>query len=350
MKQVQWSPDLQLPERPRVAALGAFDGLHIGHARTIQAMRRTAHERDAQAAVLTFDPSPREFDDMRWRPGRRLTPVDEQMHCLERLGIDLAVVFEFPGDIHLMEPEDFVRDVLVEQLNVVHATASRTHRFGHEGRGDLETLLDLGEELGFEVATVSPVMVGGERVSSTRIRALLADGDVHGAGRLLGRPYAMYAPVVTGEGRGAELGFPTANLQVPPAKIMPADGVYAGLSGTVQGNDYASMEDPLPAAVNVGLAPTVRGDERIVEVHVIGRHCDLLGATLKVQFLRWLRAEERFEDAESLSEQIARDAERSTLVAGEPLPDGMRQFERICASDYVLRSGDPAGGDGRAPV
>ncbi len=340
MKRVDWSPALTLPDRPRVTALGAFDGVHLGHAKTIQAMRRIARTHDAEATILTFDPGPREFNGGDRLPGRRLTPLDEQLFYLRRLGVDLVVVFEFPGEIHAVEPEEFVRDVLVAQFSTVHVVASLTHRFGYRGSGDIHLLQKLGDELGFGVDILEPVLIGAERVSSTRIRDLLEEGEVHEAGGLLGRPYAIHAPVMTGRGMGRQIGYPTANLQIPPEKILPRDGVYSGLAGVVDSDDYETMEQTRGAAINVGLAPTVRDEERVVEVHVIGEHCDFRGKSLKVEFLRWLRAEEEFEDLKSLSKQIGIDTERAAAIAQAPLTAEMRQFQRMCTTDHVIRRSD----------
>ncbi|MFW5866457.1 MAG: riboflavin biosynthesis protein RibF [Armatimonadota bacterium] len=337
MKTLHWTPDLELPDTPRVVALGAFDGVHLGHAKTIQAMRSIAHERGAEAAILTFDPSPREFIDGTRQPGRRLTTTDEQLYYLRKLGVDLVVIFEFPGEIHTVEPEDFVRGILVEQINAVQVTASKTHRFGHMGKGDIDLLQTLGAELGFDVEIVRPLIVGDDRVSSTRIRNLLDAGSVHEAGALLGRPYAIYAPVVSGQGLGSELGFPTANLSIPPEKILPHDGVFAGLCGEVREGDYQVVKQSRPAAINVGVAPTVRGDERVVEVHLVEEQCDLAGASIKVEFLRWLRAERKFADVEELTQQIGRDVEAVVETSGAPKDERLEEFDRVCATDYVVR-------------
>lgn len=337
MLKLDWSPDLELPESPRVVALGAFDGVHLGHAKTIREMRRLARERDAQATVLTFDPGPREFRDGKRLAGRRLTPLDEQLYYLRKLGVELVVVFKFPGEIHRVEPEDFVRRVLVGQLGAIHVTAGPTHRFGRAGAGDVALLQKLGDELGFGVDILFPVMIDGVRVSSTRIRELLDDGRVHEAGALLGRPYAINASVVSGRGLGAEIGFPTANLSVSPEKILPRDGVYAALCAKVHGKDYEVLQQMRAAAVNVGLAPTVRGDERIVEVHVIGEQCDLSGSILKVEFLRWLRGEKEFEHLKALSEQISADTERAATLAKVKLGDSLQEFDRMCTTDHVIR-------------
>lgn len=340
MKIVRWSPELTLPNHPRVVALGAFDGVHLGHTRIICTVRQIARRQDLEAAVLTFNPSPREFKDGKHQPGWRLTTVDEQMYYLRRLGVDLTVLFEFPGEIYHVEAEDFVRRVLVKQLHTVQIAASETHHFGHKGAGDLALLHKLSEELDFDVVTVPSVVIDGERVSSTRIRNLLLQGQVRAAGALLGRPYAICGHVVSGRGLGTELGFPTANLEIPPEKILPRDGVYAGLCGTVREGDYQALEQPHPAAINVGWAPTVRGDERVVEVHIIGRHCDLGGSCIKVEFLHRLRDERKFASLKELSQQIRRDAQQAAAVAGTPLSEELQRFERDCAEDYLLRRGD----------
>lgn len=336
MKHVEWCRELKLPDRPRVIALGAFDGVHLGHAKTIRAMRVLAREREAEATILTFNPGPREFKDGARIAGRRLTPIDEQLYYLRRLGADLTVVFEFPGKIHTVEPEDFVREILVGQFHAVHVVAGVTHRFGRHGSGDIDMLRALGHELGFGVDILHPVMIAGERVSSTRIRELLDEGRVHEAGALLGRPYSINAPVVSGRGVGGEIGYPTANLRIAAEKILPRDGVYAALCARVRGGDYERMEQTRAAAVNVGLAPTVRGDERVVEVHVIGEQCDLQDSLLKVEFLRRLRDEQQFEDIKQLSLQIGEDTQRAAEIAGAEIDEQMETFERFCATDHVI--------------
>ena len=337
MRLVEWSPDLVLPDRQRVTALGAFDGVHLGHVKTIRTMRGIASEHDAQATVLTFDPGPREFKDGVHMAGRRLTPLDEQLFYLRRLGVDLVIVFDFSGEIREVEPQDFVHDILVGQFRAVHVVAGPTHRFGRRGSGDIELLRTMGAQLGYGVEIVHPVMVNGDRVSSTRVRDLLDQGSVHEAGALLGRPYAINAPVVSGRGMGTEIGYPTANLRLPPEKILPRDGVYAGLCGMIRPDDYEAMEQTRAAAINIGLAPTLRGDERVVEVHVVGEQCDLEGRSLKVEFLRWLRGEQEFESIKALSEQIGHDAKEAASIAGSRPGDELREFDRLCISNHRIR-------------
>lgn len=289
-----------------MVALGAFDGVHRGHQSTLEQVRRLARERNAEGTVLTFDPGPREFVAGIRQPGTRLTTRTEQMCRLRQLDLDLALVVEFPGLIADLSPEHFVRDVLVGQLRATSVCASGSHRFGRDGDGDLKLLQRLGRRHGFEVVIIDPVVVGGSRISSTVVRALLSRGEVAHAATLLGRPYSLVAEVVSGQGLGASLGFPTANLRTPAEKLVPADGVYAGVAGRAVG-PCALVSDACPAAINVGIAPTVERNTSVVEAHLIGAEGDLVGATLMVQFIGWLRAEEAFADREALVAQIRRD-------------------------------------------
>ena len=306
--------DSDLGGAARVVAVGAFDGVHLGHARVLNEARREAQERGVETAAITFDPSPRELEDGVRQPGRRLTPVQEQLCLFEQLGLDLAVVLEFPGTIQEMAPETFVREVLIGKLGSVCVCASEGHRFGAGGQGDIRTLRSLGRRLGFEVKKVAPRVLGDHRVSSTRVRDLLAEGRVSEAADLLGRPYALFGEVVEGRGMGKLLGFPTANVRLPREKTLPRDGVYAGVAAKVT-TDHEMLAQPRPAAINIGTAPTFGRGQRAVEVHLVGRQTDLAGACLKAEFLRWLRPEQRFPDQEVLARQIEEDVARTQAVA-----------------------------------
>ncbi len=306
MREVTWHPQLELSDTPRVVALGAFDGVHRGHQSTLEQVRKLAEERNAESTVLTFDPGPREFVAGIRQPCTRLTTRAEQMCRLRQLELDLALVIEFPGMIRDLSPEHFIRDVLVGQLRATCVCASASHQFGRDGTGDLKLLCRLGRRYGFEVVVIDPVVVGGSRISSTVIRALLSRGDVAHAATLLGRPYALVADVVSGQGLGTSLGFPTANLRTAAEKLVPADGVYSGVAGEAVG-PCAAITEPFPAAISVGMAPTVGRNTRVVEAHLIGAEGDLVGTTLTVQFLGWLRSEEAFADRDALVDQIRRD-------------------------------------------
>lgn len=325
MKRIFGLDRAQLGSAPHVVAVGAFDGVHLGHAHTLHQVRQQAHERGVAAAALTFNPSPRELDRGIRQPARRLTPLLEQLQLLEQLSLDLALVLEFPGAIGQMPPESFAREVLVGALNAVCVCASETHRFGAGGRGDVRVLEQLGRDLGFEVIVAEPFTMNGRRVSSTWVRELLAQGQVNEAARLLGRPYAIFAEVVSGRGAGASLGFPTANLRIPPEKTLPRDGVYAAVAARVTA-DCEPLQGPRPAAINIGSAPTFGREDHIVEAHIVGQQDDLAGACLKIELLRWLRPVRRFPDEAALTRQIAEDVNRSRDVAevsGSALePDG----------------------------
>jgi len=304
----------QVGAAPHVVAVGAFDGVHLGHVHTLREVCQQARKRGVASAALTFDPSPRELDAGIRQPGQRLTPLHEQLHLLEHLGLDLALVLEFPGTVQQMPPETFAREVLVGALNAVCVCASETHRFGAGGRGDVRGLQRLARDLGFEVIVAEPFTVNARRVSSTWVRELLAQGQVHEAAALLGRPYAIFAEVVSGRGAGASLGFPTANLRIPPEKTIPRDGVYAGIAARVTA-DCEPLEEVRPAAINVGSAPTFGREDHLVEAHIVGQQDDLGGAHLKIELLRWLRRVQRFADEDALARQIAEDVNRSREAA-----------------------------------
>ena len=216
------------------------------------------------------------------------------------------MVSQVPGLVSDLSPEHFVRDVLVGQLRATCVCAGESHRFGRDGDGDLKLLQRLGRRYGFGVVVIDPVVVGGSRISSTVIRALLSRSEVAHAATLLGRPYALVAEVVSGQGVGASLGFPTANLRTPPEKLLPPDGVYSGVAGRAVG-PCATILEPFPTAISVGMAPTVERNTRVVEAHLIGAEGDLVGTTLTVEFVGWLRSEEAFADHDALVEQIRRD-------------------------------------------
>ncbi len=298
----------------RVVAVGAFDGVHLGHARILSQARREARQRGVEVAAMTFDPSPRELKDGVRQPGRRLTPVQEQLCLFEDLGLDLAVVLKFPGTIREMPPESFVSEVLIGKLNAVCLYASESHRFGAGRRGDIRLLGELARRFGVDLVAPRPQMVNDRRVSSTWVRELLAEGRVSEARELLGRPYAAFGEVMQGRGVGRLLGFPTANVRIPPEKFVPRDGVYAGVAARVTA-DYTAIEQPRPAAINIGTAPTFGRGQRVIEAHVIGPQTDLAGASLKLEFLSWLRAEQRFADEGALVRQIEEDVARAQALA-----------------------------------
>jgi riboflavin kinase/FMN adenylyltransferase len=271
----------QLEAVPRVAALGTFDGVHLGHRRVIEAALAAGPE----PTVVTFDPHPRTALGNRVE---LLTPLTRRLELLHELGVETTLIVEFTLDVARLEPQEFAQEVL-RPIGAEIAVAGEEFRFGRGRSGDLELL----ERLGFETVPV-PILEG---VSSSRIRELVAEGDVEAAAKLLGRPAEVEGTVVTGEARGGTLGFPTANLDVRPNVLVPANGIYAG----------TAVEHR--AAVSIGTNPHYGGRERRVEAHLLDFDGDIYGERLVVQLWERLRDEEAFDSEADLIAQIGRDVE-----------------------------------------
>ena len=279
----------ELARRPRAAAIGTFDGVHLGH----RAVIRAAVDAGLTATVVTFDPHPRA---VLGRPVPLLATLERRLELLEGCGVDDVLVVAFTPELAALEPEAFARDhLLATGVEVVAAGAG--FRFGRARAGDLALLTHLG----LDVRTVPLV----EGVSSTRIRALAEAGEVGGAARLLGRPFEVEGRVVGGDRRGRSLGFPTANLDVPTDLLVPANGIYAGAVGDVR------------AAVSIGVNPHYGGGERRIEAFLLDWEGDLYGERLVLQLWRRLRDERAFTSEAELVAQIARDVEE-TRAATRP--------------------------------
>ena len=283
-----------------VLTLGNFDGVHLGH----QAIVRTAVERaraaGAQAVALTFEPHPTAV-----LAPDRAPPMIQTLHdrlaALRDLGIDVTVLQRFSPRFAALEPEEFVRDFLLRHVELVDAVVGYNVNFGRARAGTADTLRTLGARFGFGVDVVGPVEVpgGGEKVSSTRLRELLAAGDVRGARVLLGRQYALRGRVVVGDRRGRTLGFPTANLHLRRGLLLPRDGVYAVVAQTA-GARHAGV-------LNIGVRPTFGGRRRTVEVHVLDFAGDLYRTWLVVHVVERLRGERAFDGPDALKHAIAAD-------------------------------------------
>ena len=266
---------------PRVAALGTFDGVHLGHRRVIDAALAAGPE----PTVVTFDPHPRTALGNRVE---LLTSLERRLELLDVLGVETTLIVEFTLDLARLEPEEFAAEVL-RPIGAEIAVAGEDFRFGRGRSGDLELL----ERLGFETVPV-PILEG---VSSSRIRELVAEGDVEAAAQLLGRPVEVEGTVVTGDARGGTLGFPTANLDVRPELLVPRNGIYAGAA------------EEHRAAVSIGTNPHYGGRERRVEAHLLDFEGDLYGRRLVLQLWQRLRDEAAFDSEDDLIAQIGRDVE-----------------------------------------
>jgi len=297
-----------LPEakpRPRHVAIGTFDGVHRGHQAVI----------DDADTVLTFDPHPLEVLHPAAMP-KLIMPFEVKRDVIEGLGVSELVVIPFDTDFSTISAEDFCSQILVEMLGAEQVSVGENFRFGAKARGDTEMLLSRKE---FSTRVVPLVEVDGETVSSTRIRALVAAGDVEAAMRCLGAPFLLEGTVVEGDRRGRSLGFPTANLVPSDELVSPGHGVYAAFA-----NGH-------PAAVNVGVRPTFEtGRGLLVEAYLIDFDGELYGQRLRVAFIARLRGERRFASADELVEQMRKDAEeaRDLCASFSPPPTAAPQVGR----------------------
>lgn len=289
-----------------VAAVGTFDGVHLGHQEILGRVLRKAREKGGTACVYTFANHPLEILDPKRCP-RLITPLEVKLQILKALGLDLCVAQKFTAAFAATSPEAFVEEVLVEGLHVKEVYVGFGFAFGKDRKGDTTLLRELGSAFGFGVEVVPPVAIGGQVVSSTLIRGLLQKGEVREASRFLDRPYLVKGCVERGSGRGKGLvGYPTANLPPPPDLLIP-DGVYAG-KAYLQGRF-------VDALINVGCAPTFGGEARRVEAHLLDHPGEeLYGEALTLFFVGWIREERTFRGPEELREQIGRDHRKAYEV------------------------------------
>lgn len=295
-------------------AVGNFDGVHLGHQALVSAAVARAREAGGAAVVLTFDPHPALVLRPQAAP-RALTTLVQKEELVATLGASRLVALEFDARLAAQPPEAFAREVLAGALGAHHVVVGESFRFGHARAGDARVLEELGRGLGFDVRVVPSVLRAGRPVSSSRVREALRAGDVAEAAELLGRPYALDGAVVRGDGRGRELGIPTANLAADE-QLLPARGVYAGHCRLPGGEWRLSV-------VNVGERPTFSGAETVVEAHLVGFEGDLYGEHLRLALSVRLRDEQRFASAAALVERIRADvAEARARLAG-PLPRGI---------------------------
>ena len=286
----------------RVLAIGAFDGLHLGHQEILRQTLSIAAERSELATAFTFEPTPAEFFTPNTPPAR-LTCFRERFELLEDLGMPALFCPHF-GTLSRFEHAEFVAQVLVAKLKVGHVVVGHDFRFGAGRRGTLEDLRGAGERFGFGVTTIDPVFMDGKRISSTAIRAALAKGDLRLAKEMLGRDYSMSGRVVHGLNLGRELGFPTANVNLK-RRLSPVDGIFAVRVTGLESH-------PLDGVASVGSRPTVSGGEILLEVFLFDFDRDIYGEYITVTFVERLREERTFHDLEALKQQMhvdVRDAQ-----------------------------------------
>jgi riboflavin kinase / FMN adenylyltransferase len=285
-----------------VLALGNFDGLHRGHLKIIERVRRGAAEHGGIPMAMTFDPHPPRVVRPDKAPPLLMTK-EQKLEALDRAGIRAVAVVRFTYEMSQWDPEMFVRAVLVDWLHVSEVWVGANFLFGHDRAGNFTSLKTLGQRFGFRAEKIDPVRYKEFVVSSTRIRRLVAEARMDEAGALLGHPYYLDGVVVEGKRRGRELGFPTANLETSN-ELLPPNGVYA-TTLEVDGIVRAAM-------TNIGVRPTFNDStETTVETHVLGFEGDLYGRKARLAFVQRLRDERRFDDVDGLKTQIEADKRRA---------------------------------------
>ncbi|MEY4704887.1 MAG: Riboflavin biosynthesis protein RibF [Nitrospirota bacterium] len=302
------------PRAYPVATIGNFDGHHLGHRALLQTVVETARKAQRPALVLTFEPHPVKIlaphVDLRF-----LTSPEEKLAHLEAAGIEEVVFLDFTPMFAAMSPEQFASDILHRSLALSELFVGNHFAFGKGRAGHIDDLVRLGRQYGFLVHPVSPVMIEGEVVSSTRIRQVIQAGHVDRAAILLGRTYGIRGPVVHGLQQGQAMGWPTANLRIPADRVVPPDGVYA--ARVVRGAETSD------AIAYIGTRPTFGAGERLIEVNLLDQTCDLYGQEITVQFVARLRGDHAFPSADELSKQIACDVEQARISLRR-IPQGVQ--------------------------
>jgi riboflavin kinase / FMN adenylyltransferase len=293
---------LPLPDAPRVATVGFFDGVHRGHQEVLRTVVARARARGVGSVAITFDRHPREVLSPGDEP-RLLTSVDRKAELIEHTGIEELVVLAFDRDFSLIRAEDFVRDVLVDGVHAVHAAMGANFTFGFRALGTMGNLPALGAPFGLTIESVGLVETGGRVVSSTSVREALAAGDLGWPRIALGRRFVLDGEVVTGHGRGRGLGYPTANLRTWPRLLLPGQGIYAGVAEHA-GRRYR-------AAIDCGTNPTFGVEPLHVEAFLMGFDGELPGEPLAIEFWERLRDEVRYDSVDELTAAIETDVART---------------------------------------
>jgi riboflavin kinase/FMN adenylyltransferase len=288
---------------PCAITIGNFDGVHQGHRQIMQRVRAIAREEGWKAAVLTFDPHPSKLVAPARAP-RLLTTPEQRARLILEQGIDEVLILPFTLEIAKLSPEDFVREILADRLKARAVLVGDNFRFGNRAAGDADKMEELGGQYSFSTEIVGAISSRGRIISSSEIRRSIEAGSVSLACRLLGRPYALQGRVVHGEGRGSKQTVPTLNLETQ-AEVLPKTGVY--ITRTRESNGPRSW----PSITNIGYRPTFNGQGLTIETFLLSNLDAAPPNEISVEFLRWVREERKFENAEALKAQILRDVGRA---------------------------------------
>jgi riboflavin kinase/FMN adenylyltransferase len=290
-----------------VATIGNFDGVHLGHQAVLGQLAEKAAELCLPTVLMTFEPQPMEYFIPDKVPAR-LTRFREKVLALQRYSVDRVCCLSFNDKLANLSAEDFIKQVLVEKLGVKYLVVGDDFRFGQNRKGTFDMLVEAGKEYGFQVVSMHTFEIDNERVSSTRVRASLQQGDMANAEKLLGRSYRMSGRVAHGEKLGRELGFPTANIHLH-RHASPIQGIYVV---EVFGLDkFEQYKQPVHGVASVGTRPTINKTKALLEVYLFDFNEDIYGQHIQVSFLKKLRNEEKFDSLEALTKQIQLDVEQA---------------------------------------
>jgi riboflavin kinase/FMN adenylyltransferase len=295
------------PQKDTLVTIGVFDGIHLGHQRLLTHLRDEARKKNWLSGVITFKSHPRAVlspeNKLLW-----LSDIETRTNLFRDLGIDVIVVLPFTPELARLTAQKFVQ-MLMKYLKMRGLIIGPDFALGRDREGDTDKLRLLGQEMGFSVEVIPPVVVDGQVVSSSAIRQALIQGDMKNVEKLFGRFFSLNGLVVGGDGRGRTLGFPTANLDLKPEQALPSDGVYATIAHVGR--------ELMPSVTSIGIRPTFGGGKRQVETYVIDYEGELLGQRLTLDLVDKIRDEKRFDTVEGLKSQIGRDVEQARKILSE---------------------------------
>ncbi len=292
------------PEKDTLLTIGVFDGVHLGHKYLLSQLTKQAREQNLLSGVVTFNRHPHEV----LSPQSKLpflTDLTQRINLLKNEGVEAIFTLSFTRELARLSARRFV-SLLKKYLRMRGMVIGADFVLGQNREGNTDILRSLGQDMKFSVTVIPPVMINGEVVSSTAIRNALADGDMKKVLNLVGRSFSLNGRVTSGAGRGVELGFPTANLDIDPGQALPAEGVYATWA-YINAQAYQSM-------TNIGRQPTFGGSQRVVEVYILDYHSNLYGRELKIDLIERLRGEKQFDTPEELKKQITEDIKRGRAI------------------------------------
>lgn len=297
-----------------VVTIGTFDGVHIGHQKIISRLQEISRQKNGETVILTFFPHPRMILHPEDKAIKLITTMQEKAERLEGLGIDHLIITPFTRDFSNLSPQEYIRKVLVEKIGTKHIVIGYDHRFGKDREGGLEHLQKFSSDFNFEVEEIPEQDINDVAVSSSKIRKAILSGDVKTATDFLGYPFHLTGKVIKGDQIGRTLGFPTANLFVEETyKLIPADGIYAVNVQINIGNDDKKYFNGM---AYIGHRPTINGMTHNIEVNIFDFNQDIYNQTIRINFLNFIRPDEKFISLEALKVQIAEDekAVRSILI------------------------------------